>query len=147
MVRSNLPSSEGVFCGEELFDSVAPPVSLREVCVGLTGLEEISAELDPLDFTAVKNVLVSSVTGFIFSFAKTFSVAFSTSPETQPLGSVFSTSILMLLLIVLLCREFVLCGGAGGCLVFITDRLRTQFCLVFASSLAATDPETQGSQL
>lgn len=130
MVRSNLPSSERVFCGEELLDSVAPPASLEEACVGLTGLEEASTELDPVDFgTAVEIILVSSVTDFISSFATIFSAAFATSPDTEPLRSLLSTRTLVLLLILLLCREFVLRGGAGGCLVFITDRLHAKFCL------------------
>lgn len=104
------------------------------------GLEEASRQLGPVEFVARVGILqVSAITDFISSFAPIFSVAFSTSPDTE---SLISTKTLELLLILLLCREFVLRGGAGGCLVFITDRLRVKFRLVFASSPAATDPET-----
>lgn len=144
MVRSNLPPSEGVFCGEELLDSggcVAPPASVEEACVGLKGLEEASGQLDPVGFDpGVGILLVSVTTDLISSFATILSVAFAASAE-----SLRSTRTLELLRILLLCREFVLLGGAGGCLVFITDRLRVKFCLVFASSPAATDPETSDS--
>lgn len=146
MVRSNLPPSKGVFCGEELLDSVAPPTSLEETCVGLKEVEEASTELDPVEFDTVVGVLmVSAVTDFMSSFATIFSVALATSLDTESLRSSLSTRTLVLLLILLLCREFVLRGGAGGCLVFITDRLRVKFCLVCASSPAATDPETTDS--
>lgn len=116
---------------------------MEEASVGLIGLVEASRELDPVEFgTAVGILLVSAVTDFISSFATIFSVAFAISPDTESLSSLLSTRTLVLLLILLLCREFVLRGGAGGCLVFITDRLREKFCLVFASSPAATDSET-----
>ncbi len=146
MVRSNLPPSEEVFCGEELLDSVAPPTSLEEACVDLKGLEEASRELDSVEFSTVVGILLeSTVSDFISSFATVLSEAFAISPDTESLRSLLSTKTLVLLLILLLCREFVLRGGAGGCLVFITDRLRVKFCLVFGSSPAATDPETSDS--
>lgn len=141
MVRSNFPPSEGVFCGEELLDSA----SLEEVCVGLKGLEEASRELEPVEFdTRMGMLLVSAVTDFVSSVATIFSVACVTSPDTASLRSLLSTRTLELLLILLLCREFVLLGGAGGCLVFITDRLRVKFRLL-ASSPGAANPETPHS--
>lgn len=142
-MRSNLPSSGSVFCGEELVDWDAPPPSLQEDGVGLTRLEEPSTRLDPLDFVGIVLPLLETVS--ILSFATILCIPFLTSSDTEPLTIVLSTSIWPLHLILLLCREFVLRGGAGGCLVFKTDRLRATFCLVFSSSAAATDPERPDS--
>ena len=149
MVRSNFPISEGAFCGEELLDSDCgsggPSISLEEACVGLRGLEETSRELDPVEFDSMVGTLMAPETNFISSFAKVFSVAVPTSSDTESLRSLLSTRNLELLLILLLWREFVLCGGAGGCLVFITERLRMKFRLFFASSPAVTEPDTPDS--
>lgn len=123
-MRSNLSSSERVFCGEELLDCVAAPASVK-------------VEVGPL--------VVSSKTDVFSSFAKMFLLLFSMSPQIYPLGSVPSTSTLMVLLTLLLCKEFVLRGGAGGCLVFVTDKLREEFCLFFSSSPPPNDPETLDS--
>lgn len=138
-MRSNLPSSGSVFCGEELVDWDAPPPSLQEDGVGLTRLEETSTRLDPLDFVGIVPPLLATVS--ILSLATILCIPFLTSSDTAPLTIVLSTKIRPLHLILLLCREFVLCGGAGGCFVFITDRFRAKFCLVFSSSAAATDTE------
>lgn len=107
---------------------------------------EAPEELVPVEFdTRVGILLVSAVTDLISSFATVFPVAVATSPDAEPLRSLLSTRTFKLLLILLLCREFVLCGGAGGCLVFITERLRVQFRLFFASSPAAADPDAPDS--
>lgn len=145
-MRSNLPSSERVFCGEELLDCGAPPASVEEACVGLMGVEKASTELLLVDFgIPVGLTMVSSEADFFSSFATTFSALFSMSPDADPLRSLPSTSTLIVSLILLLCKEFVLRGGAGGCLVLVTDKLREQFCLVFASSPTANNPETLDS--
>lgn len=146
-MRSNLPSSERVFCGEGLLDCGAPPTSVEEACVGLMGVEEASTELLLVDFgIPVGLTMVSSEADFFSSFATTLSDLFSISPDAaDPLRSLPSTSTLIVSLILLLCREFVLRGGAGGCLVLVTDKLREQFCLVFASSPTPNDPETLDS--
>lgn len=150
MVRSNFSPSEGAFCGEELLDSDCgsggPSVSMEEACVGLRGLEETSGELDPIEFgIGVGILLVFPVTNSISSFTRVFSVAVSTCPDTESLRSLLSTRNLELLLIVLLWREFVLCGGAGGCFVFITERLRVELRLFFASSPAVTEHDMPDS--
>lgn len=142
-MRSNLPSSGSIFCGEELLDWVALPPSLQEDGVGLTGLEEASTWLDPLEFVWI--VPLPRETLSILSFVSILCIPLATSPGPVPLTTVLSTRIRPLLLILLLCREFVLRGGAGGCLVFITDRLLAKFSLDFSSSAVAMDPERPDS--
>lgn len=147
MVRSNFPLSEGVFCGEELLDSgcgcVFPPAITEEACVGLTRLEEASAELDTAVFDPeMRNRLISVAAILISSFPTIFSIAVAACLDTKSLQS---SRTLELLLMLLLCREFVLLGGAGGCLVFIIERLRVKLRLSFASSPAVTDPDTPDS--
>lgn len=113
--------------------------------MGLREPEEVSTEVE---FGKVVGMLMDSAgIDLISSFVTLFSVAFSTCPDTESLSSLLSTRTLALLLILLVCREFVLRGGAGGSLVFITDRLRAKFCLVFASSPAAIEPERADSHL
>lgn len=123
-MRSNLSSSERAFCGEELLDCIAPPASI-----------EVEALL----------LLVSSGTDVFSSFDETFAESFFTSAQADSLRSLPSTSTLMVPLTLLLCKEFVLRGGAGGCLVFVTDKLREQCCLLVASSGAPNDPDTLDS--
>lgn len=108
-------------------------------------MEEAPGELVPVEFDIrIGIVLVSA--DLISSFATIFPVAVATSPVAEPLRSLLSTRTLKLLLILLPCREFVLRGGAGGCLVFITERLREQFRLFFASSPADPDaPDSDSS--
>lgn len=142
MVRSNLPSSGSVFCGEELVDA-PPPTALQEDEVGLTRLEETSPRVALLEFVAIVLPLLDTVS--VLPFATILSVPFVPSPDREPLTIVHSTSTRPLHRILLLCREFVLRGGAGGCFVFKTDRLRAKFCLVFSSSAAAPDPERPDS--
>lgn len=142
-MRSNLPSSGSIFCGEELLDWVALPPSLQEDVVGLTGLEEASTWLDPLEFVWI--VPLPRQTLSFLSFVSILCIPLATSPDPVPLTTVLSIRIRPLLLILLLCREFVLRGGAGGCLVFITDRLLAKFSLDFSSSAVAMDSERPDS--
>ncbi|KAF3707648.1 hypothetical protein EXN66_Car000821 [Channa argus] len=78
-------------------------------------------------------------------YFSTFSVVVAASPDTQSLSSLLSTRTLVSLLNLSVCKEFVLLGGAGGCLFFITERLRVELHLFFASSSAVTDPDAPDS--
>lgn len=109
-------------------------------------MEEECEVLDPAEFDTVVTILLLSIfTRLLSSSVALFSVTVFTSSEVESLRSLLSTRTLELALILLLCREFVLRGGAGGCLVFITERLRVQLRLFFACSSATTDPDAPDS--
>lgn len=130
MVRSNFPSSVVCFLGSGR-DAGVFAASAEE-------LEEAYEEFEPGELS--RGLAVLSPDGFSL-----FAVVLPLSGVGEPLRSLMSTQTLEEPLSLLLCRELVLRGGAGGCLIFVTERLRIQF-LFFAWSPPAPEQDPADSE-